>query len=116
MVEPRFSLNYTSGGGSHLLLFMPDLNLLYRLGAGTGSFHQYGGYVTAGVGANIISASGAGNSATQLNFNVGIGDRIAYGSGAFRPEAFVRLNMKNTSKGIPSSTDFGVRLGLSLWH
>lgn len=115
-VEPRFSFNFASGGGNNAYSFTPDINLLFGLSADK---NKKGPYVTVGAGVDLthIKISGLGsNSASQFSFNGGIGTRIPYESGAFRLEAFARYHLKNTSKGLPNTLDFGARIGLSLWH
>lgn len=94
--------------------FMPGVNLIYRLGAGTGEWHQYGPYLTAGAMLDFEGA--AGSSTTQFGFNGGLGTRIQYEHGAIRPEAYVAYVLKNTSKGLPADLRVGLRAGLSLWH
>lgn len=113
--EPRFTFSYISGGGDHVLVFTPDLNLLYRMGASTA---RKGMYLTAGAGIALQSQSigGTSSSASQLSINGGIGTRSTYGPGAWRLEAFVRDNFENAGKGIAGSIDIGARIGLSLWH
>lgn len=117
--EPRFTLAYITGGGGHLLSFNPDINILYRLGPGSGQHNLMGAYVTGGIALAVASAAVSGSpssTATQFSVNAGVGTRMAYESGAFRPEAFFRYNFENKSKSIPSSYDIGARIGLSLWH
>lgn len=116
VIEPRLALGFDSkgaaGGTSSSFSLAPlDVNALFNLGGGT---YRKGMYLTAGAGINLFS--GGGNSASQFSFNGGIGTRVPYESGAIRLEAFVRENLKNTSKAIPSSLDIGARVGLSLWH
>jgi hypothetical protein len=113
VVEPRFSFNFLSGGGSTLYTFTPDLNFLFAFQG-----NKQGPYFTAGAGVDLIHASGGGSSgsASQFNFNGGIGTRVPYESGAIRLEAFGRYFLKNTSKGLPNILEIGARIGLSLWH
>jgi hypothetical protein len=115
-VEPRFTFNYASGSGSNAYSFTPDINLLFGLSA---DGNKKGPYLTAGAGVNLahVKISGLpGQSASQFNFNGGIGTRVPYESGAIRLEAFARYLLKNTSKGLPNILDIGARIGLSLWH
>jgi len=115
-IEPRFTFSYASGSGGNAYVFTPDLNLLFGLSADN---NKKGPYVTVGAGVDLAHAkiSGLpGTSASQFNFNGGIGTRIPYESGAFRLEAFARYLLKNTSKGLPNTLDIGARIGLSLWH
>src|SRR5947207_3125404 len=70
--EPRFSLNYISGpnaGGGHLLVFNPDLNVIYRMKKSTA---RRGMYLTGGAGlaiANTAPSGGSSSPATQLQLN-----------------------------------------------
>jgi hypothetical protein len=114
VIEPRIGIAFDSKGtgtSSTFTLAPLDVNALFNLGGGT---YRKGMYLTAGAGLNYFSGGGA--SASQFSFNGGIGTRVPYESGAIRLEAFVRENLKNSSKGIPSSLDIGARVGLSLWH
>ncbi|OLC10240.1 MAG: hypothetical protein AUH41_03300 [Gemmatimonadetes bacterium 13_1_40CM_66_11] len=113
--EPRFSFNYISGFGDHALSFNPDVNVLYRMGKSTA---RKGLYLTGGLGLNILSGSSGGvsNSSTQLSLNGGVGKRIPMESNAWRLEGFLRYNLANTSKGIPSSFQLGARVGMSFWR
>ena len=117
--EPRFSLNYLSGpnaGGGHLLVFNPDLNVIYRMKKSTA---RRGMYLTGGLGlaiANTAPSGGASSTATQLSLNGGVGKRIPMESNAWRIEGFLRYNFENSGKGVPSSFDIGARLGMSFWR
>jgi hypothetical protein len=113
VVEPRFAFNYLSGGGSTVYTFTPDLNFLFAFQS-----NRKGGYFTAGAGVDLahVSSGGVGSTASQFNFNGGIGTRVPYESGAIRLEAFTRYFLKNTSKGLPNILEIGARIGLSLWH
>ena len=118
--EPRFSLSYLSGGaspiGGHVLVFNPDLNVIYRMGKST---PRRGMYLTGGLGLAIQNAAPSGGSsttATQLSLNGGVGKRIPTESNAWRLEGFLRYNFENTGKGIPSSFDIGARVGMSFWR
>lgn len=118
-VEPRFTFSYVSASGSHALMFDPDINVLFRIGQGSGLHHMMGLYVTGGVGIAILNAKisgGTSETTTQLSVNAGVGTRAAFGSAAFRPEAFFRYNFENSGKGVPSSIDVGARIGLSFFH
>lgn len=94
--------------------FMPQLNVMYRVGAGTGDWHQFGPYATLGALLDLEAASGS--STTQFGVNGGVGTRIQYEHGAIRPEAYVTYLFKNTGKELPADFRVGVRVGLSLWH
>ncbi len=117
-VEPRLTFDYVAGSGAHALHTMPGVNVLYQIGTGSGHKGLMGPYLTAGAAIDIIDVGGGGvsGSATQPSVNVGIGDRVAWGTAAFRPEAFFRYNFENSGKGIASSFDVGVRVGISLFH
>jgi hypothetical protein len=67
---------------------------------------------------NILSGSSGGvsTSSTQLSLNGGVGKRIPMESNAWRLEGFLRYNLANTSKGIPSSFQLGARVGMSFWR
>ncbi|HEV8265799.1 MAG TPA: outer membrane beta-barrel protein [Gemmatimonadales bacterium] len=119
MFEPRFTFSFNSKGGidtttfeaTSAYTFTPGVNVLIAMGTGG---HRAGMYVTVGAAYDIVDLGDF--SASQFSINGGIGSRSAYGSGAFRPEAFIRYDLENTSDGIASALTFGVRLGLSLWH
>jgi hypothetical protein len=113
--EPRFTFNYISGFGDHALSFNPDVNVLYRMGKSTA---RKGLYLTGGLGLNILSASSGGVSvsSSQLSLNGGVGKRIPMESNAWRLEGFLRYNLANTGKGIPSSFQLGARVGMSFWR
>ena len=113
--EPRFTLAYLTGGGGHILSFNPDLNVIYRMAKST---PRKGMYLTGGLGFAIANASASGTSstATQLSLNGGVGKRIPVESNAWRVEGFLRYNLANTSKGIPSSFQLGARVGMSFWR
>jgi hypothetical protein len=111
MFEPRFTLAFDSKdpiSGQSAYVFTPDLNLLFA------KDQRKGMYWTVGAGIDLLHA--AGNSATQIGFNGGIGQRKPYGGGAIRMEGFLQYKLKNNGKGLPSDVNIGVRLGLSLWH
>jgi hypothetical protein len=122
MFEPRFGFSYASVGdtddseGFSALEFTPGLNLLFRLGSGSGLHGQMGAYITVGGGLEIerVSGEGVSETLTQPTVNAGIGARKALGSIAFRPEAFVaKVFEKDDAPGV---TVIGVRLGLSFWN
>jgi len=111
MFEPRFVLQFDSKDpltGQSAYVFTPDLNLLFA------KDQRKGMYWTVGAGVDLLHA--AGNSATQIGFNGGIGQRKPYESGAIRMEAFLQYKLKNTGKGLPNVLNIGARVGLSLWH
>jgi len=109
-VEPRLTLSYLSQGGSHLLIFSPDVNFLKPMGTSTA---RKGLYLTAGLGISIISASGA-SSQNQLSLNGGVGTRIPKPSNNWRLEGFFRYNLH--SGVLPSGYNVGVRAGMSFWQ
>ncbi len=117
-IEPRLALSYmvaTSGGG-HVLVFTPGVNVLYKLGGWSGASGLMGPYVTAGAAVELTDVGGFGGSTTQPAINVGLGQRLAWGSAAFRPEAFVRYRLENKTHGVPAYFDIGLRIGVSLFH
>ncbi len=71
-------------------------------------------YFTGGAGINLVGVTGTSGSIISLNG--GVGTRSPYESGAWRLEAFVRYDLKNTSLGAPNTLNIGARVGLSLWH
>ena len=116
-IEPRITLFYTSdlssgGGGDGGYDFGLGLNLTYGMSPGG---NRSGLYLTGGAGLELVDFGGGVNG-SLISLNAGIGTRSAYGSGAFRPEAFFRYDLENTDLGAPSVMSFGLRLGLSLWH
>jgi len=118
MFETRSSLAFASGGGT-FLSFTPGLNVLFRMGHGTGNHNLMGRYFTVGADVNIQSFKITGLPSTSgavIGINGGIGTRSAYGSGATRIELFGRYLLKNTKLGVPNTIQIGARLGLSLWH
>src|SRR5258706_1357437 len=79
MFEPRFVLAFDSkdpNTGQSAYVFTPDLNLLFA------KDQRKGMYWTVGAGIDLLHA--ARNSATQIGFNGGIGQRKPYESGAIR--------------------------------
>lgn len=115
-LEPRFTLNFVSSSGTTVYNIGPDLNILWKLGPGHGYRNLMGPYLTAGLGANIISFGSGGSSGATVTINGGIGTRVPWGPGAFRVEGFVAYTPKNTSLGAPNTLGIGVRGGISLWH
>jgi hypothetical protein len=115
-LEPRLVLNFVSSSGSTAYDIGPDLNVLWKLGAGHGPHNLMGPYLTAGAGINIISFGSGNSSGATVTLNAGIGTRARYGSGAFRLEGFVAYTPRNTSLGTASTLAIGARAGVSLWH
>ena len=115
-LEPRLVLNFASGAGSTAYNIGPDLNLLWKLGAGSGPHRLMGPYLTAGAGVNIISLGSGSTSGATVTLNAGLGTRAQLGSGAFRLEGFVAYTPKNTSLGTANTLSIGARAGVSLWH
>jgi hypothetical protein len=113
-VEPRISLEFISDDqtGDANYDFGLGLNLTYGMSP---QGNKGGLYLTGGAAIELFD-NGGGNSGSVISLNAGLGTRAAYGSGAFRPEAFFRYDLENTDLGIPNIMSFGVRLGLSLWH
>ena len=114
--EPRFTLDFASSSGTTVYNIGPDLNLLWKLGPGHGPHNLMGPYLTAGVGANVISFGTGGSSGATVTFNGGLGTRIPWGPGAFRFEGFAAYTPKSTSLGSPNTLSIGARGGISLWH
>jgi len=114
--EPRLTMVVASTSGSTVYNIGPDLNLLWKLGAGSGPRRLMGPYLTAGLGTNIISFGSGNNSGATLTFNGGLGTRVPWGPGAFRVEGFVAFTPKNNSLAVPNTLSIGVRGGISLWH
>ena len=115
-LEPRFVLNFASSSGSTVYNIGPDLNVLWKLGPGSGQHNLMGPYLTAGAGVNIISFGSGSTSGATFTVNGGVGTRVPYGSGAFRFEGFVAYTPKNSSLGTANTLSIGVRSGISLWH
>ena len=119
--EGRLTLAYDSKGfGANASYSLaPDVQALLKLGRGSGPHGLLGPYATAGLGLDFRDApngSGGTNSTALLRIDGGIGDRLPYGSGAFRLEGFLAYDFKSTTLGIPATVEVGVRAGLSLWH
>lgn len=119
MLETRFNFVFASGGGT-TIVFDPGLNLLFKMGQGTGTRNLMGMYLTVGADAAIISVKTTGfpsNSGVVPTINAGIGSRMAWGSnGAKRAELFVAYTLKNSDLGVPNTLTLGARLGLSFLH
>jgi len=108
MFEPRASIAFTSTSGASTHDINLDVNALY------GKNHKKGMYYTAGAGIELLGRPGTSGSIFSLNG--GIGTRSPWESGAWRLEAFVRYDLKNTSLGFPNTLSIGARAGVSLWH
>jgi hypothetical protein len=108
MFEPRVSITFKSTTGASAHDVSLDVNALY------GKNHKKGMYYTAGAGIDLVGVTGT--SGSILSLNGGIGTRSPYESGAWRLEAFLRYDLKNTSLAVPNTLNIGVRAGLSLWH
>jgi hypothetical protein len=125
MLETRFSFEYIGVDEGSALSFVPGVNLLWRLGPGTGLANQMGPYVTVGGSAEYSrfssDAADDSESATQFGLNVGIGTRLAWGTAAFRPELFFAKvfesgDIDDDEIFLPAGTAFGLRVGISLWR
>ena len=119
--EGRLTLMYASKGfgNSAAYTLAPDIQALYKLGAGKGPHGLLGSYLTAGAGLNFEDAPngvGGTNSSVVLGINGGIGDRLAWGPDAFRIEGFVGYNFRNTTIGVPGTLLVGARVGVSFWR
>src|ERR687887_1003716 len=108
-VEPRITFAYLSEFGGHVMQFSPDVNFLKPMGKSTS--HK-GLYLTAGLGMNMVSASGQ-SSENQFSLNGGAGTRMPFESAAWRLEGLFRYNFE--SGALPSGYQIGVRAGVSLW-
>jgi hypothetical protein len=118
MFETRSSFSFASGGGT-FIGFNPGVNVLFRIGQGTGNHNLMGRYFTVGADINVQSFKITGlpsASGAVIAINGGVGTRMAYGSAATRIELFGRYLLKNTKLGSPNTLQVGARLGLSLWH
>jgi hypothetical protein len=109
-VEPRVAFSYVSQGGGHIMTFSPDVNFLKPMGQSTS---RKGLYLTAGLGLNMISISGA-SSENQFSLNGGVGTRMPFESAAWRLEGLFRYNFE--SGALASGYQIGVRAGVSLWR
>src|SRR5688500_16833084 len=124
MLEPRSAFVYVGFDEGSVLSFTPGVNLLWRLGPGTGLANQMGPYVTVGGTAEYArfssDAADESESVTQFGLNVGIGTRLAWGSAAFRPELFFAKTFESgeveDDDFVPAGTAFGLRVGISLWR
>lgn len=119
MWEARLTLFYTTGSGGHLLNFDPGVNVLFKLGQGSGMHNLMGPYFTVGADANLthVGVSGIGsNGGLAFTVNGGLGTRMPYGSGATRLEGFLAYTFENNNLGVPNTFHIGARVGLSLWH
>jgi hypothetical protein len=120
-LEGRLAFNFNSRGfGSNAsYLLAPDVNVLYKLGAGSGAHHLMGPYLTGGLGlalADAPSAAGTTTSGLIASVNGGLGTRVPAGNGAWRLEGFLAYSFKNAHLGSPGTLSVGARIGLSLWH
>lgn len=109
-VEPRVAFSYVSQGGGHIMTFSPDVNFLKPMGQSTA--HK-GLYLTAGLGLNSVSISGA-SSDNQFSLNGGVGTRMPFESAAWRLEGLFRYNFAGGA--LQSGYNLGVRAGVSLWR
>jgi hypothetical protein len=114
-----FAFNSRGFGSNASYELAPDLNVLYRLGRGSGPHGLMGPYLTGGLGLDLTDApSGGGGTRSGLvmSLNGGLGTRIPTGSAAMRLEGFLAYAFKNPTLGAPATLSVGVRVGLSLWH
>jgi hypothetical protein len=111
MWEPRFSLGFSTVGGSTTYEFQPGVNVLFANSPGG---HRSGMYFTVG-GGIALGDLGAG-SGTAFSANGGIGWRKPYGSGAWRYELGVQYDSESAELLQPSTISIGARIGISLWH
>lgn len=113
-IEPRLTFFWDSKengtpNAPRVLVFTPDVNVLYALTPGG---QHKGSYVTAGLGLAVQNQSGL--TTNQWSLNGGLGTRLPYEAGAIRLEAFGRYGFKGDN--VASVWDLGIRAGLSLWH
>ena len=119
-IEPRFGLAWTASDNESLLVFTPSINMLYRISDGIGVNKHMGGYLALGALMDLqrYSFDGAlgseSDAATQFGVSLGVGTRIEWGTGAFRPELFFAKRIENNDTA--GSNTFGVRFGLSFFQ
>src|SRR5882672_9506059 len=111
MWEPRFTLGFSSVGGSSSYDFEPGVNVLVANGPGG---NRNGMYFTGGAG--LLFADNGLTNGTAFSLNGGVGWRKPYGSAAWRYELGFKWQGKSTALGLPSTITIGARIGLSLWH
>ncbi len=114
MWEPRFSLAFSTAGGSTTYDLAPGVNLLY---AQTPGGHRRGMYLTGGAGLDLVDQGAT--SGTGFLLNAGVGWRKPYGSGAWRYELGLQWSseIKDGAAIVQRSTlAIGGRFGISLWH
>ena len=111
MWEPRFTLGFSSVGGSSTYDFEPGVNVLIANSPGG---HRRGMYFTGGAGLSLEDRGATSGSAFSVNG--GVGWRKPYGSAAWRYEVGINYQFESTKLGIPNTLSVGGRIGLSLWH
>ena len=114
MWEPRFSLDFSTVGGTTTYDFAPGVNLLYAQSPGG---HRRGMYLTGGAGLDIVDAGTP--SGTGFLLNGAVGWRKPYGSGAWRYELGLQWSSEIKDGLVviqPSTLSIGGRFGISLWH
>ena len=114
MWEPRFSLAFSTAGGSTTYDFAPGVNLLYAQSPGG---HRRGMYLTGGAGLDLVDQGAT--SGTGFLLNAAVGWRKPYGSAAWRYELGLQWSseIKDGAAVIqPSTLSIGGRFGISLWH
>jgi|SRR5882762_768229 len=114
MWEPRFSLAFSTAGGSTTYDLAPSVNLLYAQSPGG---HRRGMYFTGGAGLDLIDQGAT--SGTGFLLNAAVGWRKPYGSGAWRYELGLQWSSDIKASGVviqPSTLFIGGRFGISLWH
>ena len=116
-LEPRLILLYQSKSGNDLHNIDFDLNALFPVGRGNN--YRKGLYLTAGGGLDLTGGNLSGlpsMNATLVQLNAGIGTRVPLEPGAIRIEGYLKYHFANRNTGYVNTSEFGVRLGLSLWH
>ena len=120
--ETRFGLAYRSDGDGSLLRFSPALNAVIGM---SGVRRHLGPYFTGGVLMDMVrfSDSSDSDSQTQFGVNIGVGNRMEWGSSsAIRTELFVTKKFEKGNPGLfdsdymPGSLAFGLRLGISFFN
>lgn len=114
MWEPRFTINFSTVGGTTTYELTPGVNLLYAQSPGG---HRRGMFLTGGAGLVLVDEGAVGGTGFALNGAVGW--RKPYGSAAWRYELGLQWTSEITDGGAtvrPSTLFIGARLGISLWH
>ncbi len=111
-VEPRFTAQYVSVGGTSVYAFDPGLNFLV---AAPGSVYNNGGYFTLGVDLAIAGGKGMTGSAVY-SVNAGFGLRRPMGKAAARTELFLGYTPKQGTNVLQGFFTVGGRIGFSFFN